>query len=132
MDRILPRATEISAPYWEGCNEGRLRLQFCQTCERYQFYPRSLCSQCHGDALEWRDAGGHGRIASFTVIHRGLSPAYQAPYVVALIDLDEGPRLMSNIVDAEASEISVGDAVTVEFATWADGVDLPVFRIVAR
>ena len=132
MDRILPRPTELSAPYWEGCRNGKLRLQYCQACERHQFYPRSLCSQCLGDTLEWRDASGYGRIASFTVIHRGLTPAYPAPYVVALIDLEEGPRMMSNIIDAEATDISVGDEVTVAFAAWSEEIDLPVFRIAAR
>ena len=130
MERILPRPTEFSAPYWAGCREGRLLLQYCRSCESHQFYPRSLCSHCHGDALEWRDSSGQGRVASFTVVHRGVSEAYPAPYVVALIDLEEGPRMMSHVIDVEPGGLSVGDRVAVEFQAWSDDVDVPVFRVV--
>lgn len=68
-------------------------------------------------------------IASFTVVRRAVSPAYQAPYVVALIDLAEGPRMMSAIVDAEPEQLAVGVTVAVDFQAWSDDISLPVFRL---
>jgi uncharacterized OB-fold protein len=129
MQRTLPPVTELTGPYWEGCRAGELRLQQCTGCGRYQFYPRILCSHCHGRELKWVAAEGHGTIASFTVVRRAISKAYTAPYVVALIDLAEGVRMMSSIVDVEPETVRVGDPVTVDFEAWSDELSLPVFRL---
>ena len=129
--RILPRPTRVSEPYWQGCLDGELRMQFCTACQAYQFYPRVACSACGGSSLDWRRVSGNGRIASFTVVRRGVSSAYEAPYIVALIDLEEGPRLMSHVVAAEPddSRLCVGAEVVVEFQEWGDEVAVPVFRL---
>ncbi len=129
MSKLLPRPTDTSAPYWQGCAEGELRLQKCVSCARVQFYPRILCSHCQSRTLDWIVASGQGRIASFTVVRRGVSDAYPAPYIVALIDLAEGPRMMSHIVGADAESVAVGDDVSVEFARWSEEIAMPVFRI---
>ncbi len=128
MDKILPRPTDISTPYWEGCQQGLLRLQSCNACGAHQFYPRLFCTRCQSQDLSWRDASGHGCIASFTVVRRGVSEAYPAPYVVALIDLEEGPRMMSHIIDADPETLAVGDPVEVTFQDWSEDMKLPVFR----
>jgi uncharacterized OB-fold protein len=128
MEKFQPRSTDVSAPYWAGCRDGQLRLQYCQNCGQYQFYPRTLCAHCQHRTLEWRDASGNGRVASYTVVRRGVTDAYPAPYVIALIDLEEGPRMMSTIVDVDPGDISVGDDVTVDFAPWSDETVMPVFR----
>ena len=106
-------------------------MQFCSACERYQFYPRVMCSACGGSELEWRALSGRGRIASFTVVRRAVSAAYKDPYIVALIDVEEGPRLMSHVVGVEAEDpgLRVGAAVQVDFQDWSDEVVMPVFRI---
>ena len=130
MDRILPSPTPLSEPYWQGCREGVLRLQHCAGCDRYQFYPRNLCSHCGARELAWRDASGRGRVATFTVVRRGVSPAYETPYIVALIDLAEGPRMMSSLVDTAPGEVVIGADVTVDFEAWSDDVSMPVFRLV--
>ena len=114
MTRILPtQHVGPAAPYFEGCNAGELRLQQCRSCSRYQFYPRAFCTACESADLTWVAAEGRGRIASFTIVRRGLSPDYEAPYCVALVDLAEGPRMMSLIVGAEESSLRVGSAVDV-------------------
>ncbi len=130
-DKIQPRPTALSEPYWQGCREGELRMQFCSACHRYQFYPRVMCSACGAPELEWRALSGRGRIASFTVVRRAVSAAYEAPYIVALIDVEEGPRLMSHVVEVEAEDprLRVGAPVSVEFRDWSDEVAMPVFRI---
>jgi uncharacterized OB-fold protein len=125
--RVQPPATEIARPYWEGCRAGELRVQRCEQCARFQFYPRVVCSHCGAQSLAWQAVSGRGRVASFTVVRRGISPAYQAPYVVALIDLEEGVRLMSNVVGCDPDQVSVGDAVAVRFESWGAEHVLPVF-----
>jgi uncharacterized OB-fold protein len=127
MERNLPPVTPLSEPFFAGCRAGRLRLQCCEDCGRRQFYPRILCSACGSRALAWRDSAGSGHIASFTVVRRALSSAYRAPYVVVLVDLDEGVRLMSQLVNCDPDRVAVGDRVAVRFERWADDIVLPVF-----
>ena len=130
MTRTLPPETELTKPYWDGCNVGELRLQQCNDCHRHQFYPRTVCSHCDSRQLIWVTAAGEGRIASFTVVRRAISRAYSAPYVVALIDLAEGVRMMSNVVDADPEAVRVGDQVRVDFEAWSGALNLPVFRLI--
>lgn len=125
--KTLPPDTELSRPFWEGCRENELRLQYCSDCSQFQFYPRIFCSHCDGEALSWQVVTGRGRIASFTIVRRGISRAYQTPYVVALIDLDEGPRMMSGVVGCEPEKVAVGNAVDVQFEDWGAGHIMPVF-----
>jgi hypothetical protein len=130
MARILPRPTALSQPYWDGCREGVLRLQRCAGCSRFQFYPRCICSHCHSTRLDWQAVSGRGVLASYTVVQRGISAAYPAPYVVALIDLAEGPRMMSSVIGAEPGQLRVGAAVEVSFVEWSPDIDMPVFRLI--
>ena len=129
MPKILPPETEVSRPYWEGCRAGELRMQYCAACDRYQFYPRIVCSHCGGGELSWRAVSGRGRIASFSVVRRAISPAYVAPYVVALVELAEGPCMMSTIIDCEPEDVAVGAEVTVAFEPWGPEHVLPVFKL---
>jgi uncharacterized OB-fold protein len=99
-------------------------------CTRFQFYPRALCSHCHSARLEWRAASGRGVLASYTVVQRGISAAYPAPYVVALIDLAEGPRMMSTVIGADPEDLRVGAPVELGFAEWSDEIDMPVFHLI--
>lgn len=125
--KTLPPDTELSRPFWEGCRASELRLQHCNDCDRFQFYPRFICSHCNSDVLSWRAVSGQGRVASFTVVRRGISRAYEVPYVVALIDLDEGPRMMSSVVGCDPEAVTVGDIVNVQFESWGADHTLPVF-----
>lgn len=127
FQKTLPPDTELSRPFWAGCREHELRLQYCGDCKQFQFYPRIICSHCDGDALTWRVVSGRGRIASFTVVRHAISPAYKAPYVVALIDLDEGPRMMSSVVGCEPECVAIGNAVDVQFEKWGAAYVMPVF-----
>ena len=129
MSLIQPPLTELTQPYWDGCNAGELRLQRCQSCRCYQFYPRSICSHCGTGDLDWVAVSGRGRVASFTIVRRAVSKAYTAPYVVALIDLEEGPRMMSHVLATEPTEVTIGAAVTVTFESWSEGLSLPVFHL---
>ena len=128
-DKHLPRPTAQSRPFWDGCREGRLLLQKCSVCGLCQFYPRLMCVHCDAETLEWSEAAGSGRIASFTIVRRAVSAAYapEAPYVVALVALDEGPVMMSNIVDCDPESLDVGTRVRVLFEEWTPEISVPKF-----
>lgn len=128
MAKPTPRPTPTEAPFYEGCARGELMLQQCQTCQRVLFYPRTHCDGCQSETLSWERASGAGTVASFTVVRRAVSTDFEAPYVIALIDLDEGPRMMSHIVGIDPEAVSVGMPVTVDFAAWTEDITLPVFR----
>ncbi|MBJ18566.1 MAG: nucleic acid-binding protein [bacterium] len=114
--RPIPRRTPTSAPYFEAAREGRLSLQKCPR-DGFFFYPRAACPECLGDDWSWADVSGHGTVYSYTVERMGLDPAQrsQLPLVVAIVELDEGPRMTSNIVGCPPEEVSVGQAVQVAF-----------------
>lgn len=128
----LPVVTEESRPFWEGCRQGKLLLQYCGQCQRYQFYPRLYCMQCGSNALRWVEASGRGVIYSYTIIRQSKSPEFMSdtPYNVAIVQLEEGPRMLSNIVDADPSELGVDLTVTVEFDQVSEGISLPRFRLI--
>ncbi len=130
-DLPAPVVNADSAPYWEGARNDNLLLQKCSDCGTLRFFPRYLCTECGSDNTDWVEASGRGTVHSFTVVHRAAFPEFQerTPYVVALIDLEEGPRMMTNIVGADALDVAIGDAVTVEFEDRGDdGAKVPQFR----
>lgn len=128
--RPVPVIDAETAPYWEAAREHRLLLQRCTACTRSVFYPRAVCPHCHAGPLEWFEAGGGGVIHSFTVAHRPAGPAFagRTPYVVVLVDLDEGPRMLSTLVVEEGAAVRVGQRVMVAFEDL-DQVTLPVFTL---
>ncbi len=129
MAKPTPRPTPTEQPFYDACAQHQLILQHCQSCEHVLFYPRTHCDQCHSEQLVWREASGQGSIASFTVVRRSVSANFEVPYIIALIDLAEGPRMMSQIIEAEPEALAVGLAVSVDFALWPEDITLPVFRL---
>lgn len=129
MSRTEPVAAPVEQPFIDGCHQGILRLQRCTRCRRHQFYPRLVCSHCWARELEWVDASGRGRIATFTVVRLPVSSAHEAPYVVALVDLEEGPRMMSKITGCDPEAVRIGKAVKVAFIEVSDEPPLPVFEL---
>lgn len=129
-NKPIPNPDLDSKPFWEAAREHRFVLQHCQGCGRYQHYPRILCTHCASTDLEWREASGKGTVYSVTVVYRAPSPAFQeeVPYAIALIDLAEGPRMMSNIVDIDPEAVAIGMPVEVVFDDITEYVSLPKFR----
>lgn len=115
----MPVPDADSGPYWQGANEGRFLFQRCATCRKAQFYPRSLCSHCQSRELNWEESKGRGKVASFSVVHRAPIPAFKAdsPYVVALIDLEEGFRFMCNVIRCDPQSVRIGDPVRIVYET---------------
>lgn len=132
ITRPLPEPTDETRPYWEAAREGRLVIQECQSCSQRQFYPRTLCVKCGSTDLRWIEASGRGTIYTFTVTHRPAGPAFEAlvPYVCAIIELEEGVRMLSNVVDCDPSQLRIGHEVQVYFLRLTDEISLPVFKLV--
>ena len=126
-----------AAPFFAAARAGKLRLQRCRACGTWALPLRTRCQACGSGAMQWRDASGRGTIFSHAVLHRSYHPRHQGrlPLVLAQIDLAEGVRLQSNIVDldadADADQIKVGREVEVAFEALADGSGtVPVFKLV--
>jgi uncharacterized protein len=126
--RLEPPISEVATPFWDATREGRLLLQWCTSCERPIWYPREVCPGCLGSTLEWRESRGHGVVYACTVEHKAQTPALETPYVVALVELDEGVRLLSNIVGCPPEGVAVGDRVQVTWEPLSDGRRLPLFE----
>lgn len=131
MSRVEPPVTETTQPFWDATRDRRLLLQWCTACDAPIFYPRQVCPACFGDALEWRPASGDGTVYAVSVQHRPGNPtmADVVPYAVALVDLAEGVRLMTNVVGTDPDAVRVGQAVTVTWEPLSDGRHLPLFAV---
>ena len=116
--------------WWEGCRNDELLVQKCSQCGAYQFYPRVICTSCMGSELEWAKATGNGTVLTYTIVRLPVSPAYAAdvPYVIALIELDEGPKMMSVVEGCDPEEVVTGMPVEVIFDEWSEEITMPKFR----
>lgn len=128
--RPLPTPDRESAEFWDRVHAHRLALQQCRQCGSFRFYPRALCPVCLGELYEWVPVTGRGTVYSYTVCYRPASEAFAAdtPYVVALVDLAEGVRLLSNIIDCAPAQVRVGMPVTLVYEDVGEGITLYKFR----
>lgn len=126
----LPEPDEFSGPYWQGALEGKLLIQKCSNCGAYQNFPRGICPGCLTGALEWVAASGRGIVYSYTNVYRAPTPEFagDGPYTVALIELAEGTRMMSNLVECPPEKVEIGMPVEVVFDRVTPEMALPKFR----
>lgn len=126
----LPRIDEESRGYWEALARHELYLQRCRACGTLRFYPRALCPSCLSDATEWVRASGRGTVYSFTVTYQNQAPGFreEVPYVLAIVELAEGPRLMTNVVGSSPEQVRIGMPVEVVFEDVTPEITLPKFR----
>jgi uncharacterized protein len=106
-------STPLTEPYWEAANNGVLLLQNCRDCENVQHYPRNICVRCWSHNLDWKPATGIGTVWTFTIVSIPGHPGWnvEVPYVLALVELAEGPRLMTNIIGCDPNDVAVGQEV---------------------
>jgi len=130
LEKPMPAINEDSAPYWEGTRQGELRAQRCSDCGHFRFPPAILCPKCLSEMAEWRCLSGRGKVYSFIIVHRPIHPAFleDAPYNVAIIELEEGLRMHTNVVECPDEELRVGMTVEAVFEKINDEVTLPKFR----
>jgi uncharacterized protein len=117
-----PERTPETLPFWEATARGRLLLAYCEACDTYIWYPRSFCPHCGSRSASWRQATGTGTVYSFTVVGRASGEFREAvPFVVAYVELEEGPRVLTNIVGCEPDQVFIGQSVRAVFADTGEG-----------
>jgi uncharacterized OB-fold protein len=126
--RPLPVPTARSAAHWTAARNGELLVQRCATCGRFVFIPAPCCPYCFGGQLDWVRSSGRGEVHTFTIVWRAQVPAFEVPYVVAIIEVEEGWHMLSNIVDCPVEQVRIGMPVQVAFERASDEITLPVFR----
>ncbi len=129
----LPRIDEESRGFWEALARHELYVQRCRDCDTLRLPPRALCTACLSSAVEWVRASGRGTVYSFTVTHQNQAPGFreELPYVLAIVELAEGPRLMTNVVGCPPDQVRIGMAVEVVFDDVTPDVTLAKFKPVA-
>ena len=126
----LPTPDDHTQAFWDAARRGTLLIKRCSACGRAHYYPRPFCPYCWSLEVSWETAGGGGTLYTYSVVHQNDLPPIneRVPYVAAVVELDEGPRMMTNIVDCDIDALRVGMAVEVHFRVISDDVAIPVFR----
>ena len=130
--RPLPKTNELDTKeFWEGTKEKEFRYQQCDSCDTIVFYPRRHCTGCTSGTLQWKVSVGKGTVYTYSVVRQSYHPFFRnmVPYTVAWIDMDEGPRILSNVVgvDDPANDVSIGQAVQLEWEEHEE-LNIPLFK----
>lgn len=125
----LPEITPDGESFWKGTKRHELLLPRCNACGKLFFYPRSRCVHCFSTDIKWEKVTGKGSIFSYTIVYRTPFEGFDVPYVLAVIKLDEGPMLLSNVIDCEPEKTAIGDPVEVIFEDVTEEITLPKFRV---
>jgi uncharacterized OB-fold protein len=124
----LPRPTPLSKPHWDGCREGVLRVQRCGDCDAFVFIPKPVCGGCLGTNLRWVESSGRGTLYSYSIVHRPQQPTFEVPYTVAIVELEEGWHMLTNLLGVGPDDIEIGMSLEVSFERKSDEITLPYFR----
>jgi uncharacterized OB-fold protein len=116
--------------YWQGCKKHELWIPYCKSCDSFFFYPRPFCPKCFGWDVEWRRASGRGTLYTYAIQYRPQAPGFEPPYVTAIVQLEEGPRMMTNLVDVEPDpdQITCDMPLEVTFQDINDEITLPYWK----
>ena len=130
-EKPVPEVSIDTAPYWDGLRERRLLLQRCGYCGAVRHYPRPMCDRCHSMRADWVEASRRGWLHSWTVVHHPFVPGFreELPYVLAMIDLEEGVRMQCALEDGPGAELAVGLPVEILFREMAEALTLPFARL---
>jgi uncharacterized OB-fold protein len=125
----LPTLNDENRPFWQACKDGVLKLQKCSACGHVRYPINRYCPRCLSDEFEWAAMSGRGTVFSYIVFHQAYGAGFKAdiPYNVALVQLEEGPRLFSNIVGVPNDQVKIGDEVQVTFDAVTDEITIPRF-----
>ena len=126
----IPVPSDESRPYWEALRDRRLMMPRCDDCGHYWFPPSFLCPKCNSSKSTWTQVSGKGRIFSYVVYHRVYHPAFagEVPYAVAVVELDEGPRMYSNVIGMPPDKLACDIKVEVVYEPIDDAITLPKFK----
>ncbi|MCX7620354.1 MAG: Zn-ribbon domain-containing OB-fold protein [Acidimicrobiales bacterium] len=130
----LPTIEDETREFWEAARRGKLLLRSCNRCGVVHYYPRPFCPECWSDEVTWIEASGRARLYTHSTVHVNDLPPFdeQVPYIAAVVDLEEGPRMMTQIVDCDPGELEIGMPLELTFRHVSDEVAVAVFRPSAR
>lgn len=126
-NRFIPETSKISQPFWDSCKAGAMQIQRCEDCGHYAYYPVYICPECASRKLAWTAVSGRGSVYTFTAADNSIFD--EGPIIVALIELEEGAMMMSNIINASAQDVSIGMPVRLTYQPISDAFTLPVFEL---
>lgn len=134
MTRPLPETQPWSKPFWEGTKQGKLLIQHCKDCNVNIFYPRKVCPECWSKNMDWITASGKAKVYMFSTAYDMVEPKFMAdlPYTVAYVNLEEGIRMMTRIVECDPADIHIDMEVEVVFHKLNDDYYLPYFKPVKK
>ena len=126
----LPTISGETRPYWEACRRGELLVQQCDACQAYQFYPRGICAACWSGEVRWVRSSGRGTVWTFTVTRQNRTPGFseEVPYILALVELEEGVKMFTNVVECDPGDVAIGMPVEVTFVRVTEQVSVPFFK----
>ncbi len=126
----LPTPDGDTEEFWRAAAYGRLLIKRCSDCHKAHYYPRPFCPYCWSDSVAWEEAGGNATLYTYSIVHRNDLPPFgqKVPYVAAVVDLEEGPRVMTNVVDCDFDDVFVGMELRVTFQRISDEISIPVFK----
>ena len=131
IKRPKPGISDDTRFFWEGCEQGELRIQHCKACDELQHPPAPVCMHCHSFELDYQVVSGKGELFSFVVMHYPEVPPFDHPNPIGLIELEEGIRLPAQLINVDKDQLEIGMAVEVRFETFDDELTLPLFTPVA-
>lgn len=133
-NKPLPTLSDDNRPFWDAAKQEELRLQQCSDCDHIRYPINHVCPKCLSERAEWKRVSGRGTVFSYIVFHQVYHAGFakDVPYNVAMIQLEEGPRMISNVVGAPVDAVKVGDAVTVCFDHVTDEVAIPRFKLAGQ
>jgi len=128
--KLIPGSTPLTEPYWQGARRGELLLQRCQACGHCWHPPLPRCPTCHASDVDWVAASGRGHVYTYTVVYHAthVAMADRVPYISALIQLDEGPRVLTNLLSCAEEDAYIGMPVRLVFEPLTDDITLPQFE----
>ena len=126
----LPNPDHETQPFWDACKDGRLLLRHCNACGRDHYYPRPFCPKCWSEDVTWKEASGDGTLYTYSIVRVNDLPPFneRVPYVAAIVELDEGPRMMTNVEGVDFDDLEIGMPLRVAFRVISEDVTIPVFR----
>ena len=129
-EKPLPQVNPDTQPFWDGCKEHELRFQKCMDCGHVRWPPSMICPECHAAQTEWITAGGKGTVYTYAVYHRAFHPAFKddLPYVAAVVELEEGPHLLTNIIGCKPEAVRCDMSVEIAWEDVTDEFSLPKFK----
>ena len=130
----IPQPRPESRPFWEGCKEDKFLLQSCNACNTINWFPRSHCVACGADRFTWKPASGRGVLETFSVVYRPMNAAWasEVPYILGMVRLEEGIRMVTRIVSPRGEETPMDSPVRAKFVQIGGGMKLPFFEVIEQ